>query len=180
MRTINGLPNNYRGKCTVLFNDKNPIVLNRNVVILFALLSHGPTIDEAAEFAAHLTYSAGLSEVSAAHLNRCLAIIYGQGGWEGQKVTSGCLNTRGVGQLHLLQFVGDMKDPLEMFVSNYTLSEALEHMRSVMLHPSRVDYRDRHSDILSPAHRMADAHFRKSGILASFSADTSHCTEPNR
>jgi hypothetical protein len=180
VRTINSLPNGYRRKCTVLFNDMNPIAMNHNVVILFALLSSGPTIDEAAEFAVHFTYSAALSPESVAHFNRCLAVICGRGGWQGQKIIPGSLATRGVGKLHLLQVVEDMQEPLEMFLSNYKLEEALEHMRSVMLHPSRVDYCDRQLDMLNPAHRMAAAHFRESGILAPFSADTSHCTEPNR
>jgi len=73
-----------------------------------------------------------------------------------------------------------LKILFDMILSNYTLSQALEHRREIMTNPSRVDYRDRHCGLLEPRHRMAFMHFNQSGILVPFSHDTSHFIEPNR
>ncbi|KAF7982161.1 hypothetical protein HWV62_29923 [Athelia sp. TMB] len=67
-----------------------------------------------------------------------------------------------------------------MPLSTYRFEDAMKNMRSVMFHPDRVDYRDRHLAGLEPAHRVAWTHHRQTGILAPFSAKTSHLTEPNR
>ncbi len=61
IETVNGLPKHYQGKCDILLNDIDPIVVNRNLIILFALLGSGPSMDEAAELATHLMYSAASS-----------------------------------------------------------------------------------------------------------------------
>jgi hypothetical protein len=176
VRTVNSLPDDYSGQCDVLLNDFNAIVMNRNAVVLHALLSAGPTLEEAAELAAHLMYSAALPRTSAAYFCRCINSIYGQDVWPG----SAHFETRGRGKIYMLQQVENLQLPLKMFLSNYTLTDALERRHAIMLHPSRVDYRDRQLGLLEPGHRMASMHFRKCGILLPFSHDTSHFTEPNR
>jgi hypothetical protein len=45
IRTINSLPSDYTGYCDVLLNDTNPILANRNLIILFVLLSSGPSLE---------------------------------------------------------------------------------------------------------------------------------------
>jgi hypothetical protein len=137
-------------------------------------------LDEAAELALHLMYSSALKLESAAYLYKCINLIYSQGGLEGSILTSWRMNTRGKGKLHLNHMVRDLDQSLGMLLSGYKLSEALKNMRATMFNPSRVDYLDRHLATLQPAHRLAFVHFRESGILAPFSADTSHFIEPNR
>jgi hypothetical protein len=177
VRTVNALPENYRGKCDILFNDRNSIVANRNLVILFALLSDGLALEEAAQLATNLMYSAALSPASATHMHKCVQAIYRQREWQGQTFPEGCLKLRGEGKINMLS---DMQGPLDMLFSTYTLPTALQSMKSVMLNPSRVDFRDRHLAVLRPVHRLAFIRFRETGVLAPFSADLSQCTEPNR
>jgi hypothetical protein len=154
--------------------------VHRNLVLLFALLSAGPTIDEAAECVAHLMYSAALTPASALHLNRSIAMIYGQRGWENERISMGSLDLRGGGKLHAIYPTNEMKKVLNMFQSSYGLQEALQSMRSIMLSPQRADYRDRYLSSLSPGHRLAFMRYRASGILAPFSMDLSAFTTPNR
>lgn len=180
VRTVNGLPKDYRGKCNILCNDKNPIVVARNLIVLFALTSPGPPLENAAELATHLMYSSALPVPMMIHLYRLINVNYGHGGWEGQLIFRQWLATRGKGKLHITQVVEDMKTPMEMFLSNYELPRALKDMHDIMLSPSRVDYRDRYFSGLKPGHRMALLHFRQSGVLAPFSANITHFTEPNR
>lgn len=131
MRTINSLPSDYTGKCDVLFNGKNTVVVNRNIIILYALLGPRHPIPGAAELATHLMYSSALSDVSSAHLDRCILIIYEQGVCDREPtVTNGILPMRGKGALHIMQVVYDLEEHIGMFLSTYQLPEALKNMRS--------------------------------------------------
>ncbi|KAF8211098.1 hypothetical protein K438DRAFT_1959290 [Mycena galopus ATCC 62051] len=173
--TVNDLPDNYTGKCSILCNDRNSIVVNRNLVILFVLLTAGANVADAAELATHLMYSAALTPAMAAYVHQCIETIYGTHGPQ-----SGVWDTRGAGRICSLQWMPDIQLALQMFRSKYKLPVALASMHSVMWSPERVDYRDRYLSTLEPNHRLAFSRFRTTGVLAPFSVDVSHFTEPNR
>ncbi|KAF7345460.1 hypothetical protein MVEN_01564100 [Mycena venus] len=173
--TVNDLPDNYTGKCTILFNDINGIVVNRNLVILFVLLTAGADVAEAAELAVHLMYSAALTPAMANYVRQCIETIYGTHGPQ-----SGVWDTRGAGKLRSLQRMSDIQLALQMFRSQYKLQVAFANMHSVMWSPERVDYRDRYLASLEPGHRVSFYRFRTTGVLAPFSVDVGHFTEPNR
>ncbi|KAJ6580856.1 hypothetical protein B0H19DRAFT_930261 [Mycena capillaripes] len=173
--TVNGLPENYQGKCDILCNDLNGIVVNRNLVILFVLLTAGADVAEAAELAVHLMYSAALTPAMAKYVNQCSETIFKTHGGQ-----SGIWDTRGVGKIRSLQWNSDIQLAFQMFRSTYKLPVALANMRSVMWSPKRVDYRDRHLSTLEPGHRVAFSRFRTTGVLAPFAVDVQHFTQPNR
>ncbi|KAJ7663898.1 hypothetical protein DFH06DRAFT_1393758, partial [Mycena polygramma] len=173
--TVNDLPDNYKGKCDVLCNDLNSIVVNRNLVILFVLLNAGADVAEAAELAVHLMYSAALTPAMADYVRQCTETIYATHGAQ-----SGAWDTRGVGKIRSLQWKSDIQLALKMFRSTYELPDALKSMRSVMWSPERVDYRDRYLFTLEPGHRIAFSRFRATGVLVPFTVDVRHFTQPNR
>lgn len=160
-------------------NDIDSIVVNRNLVILFALLRSGPSVDEAAELAVHLMYSAALPPASSAYLDQCIDTIYGMDS-NGDMSFQARLSIRGNGNLHSMQTAVGIRQSLEMFHSTYELSEALENMRDVFSSPSGTDHRDLFFSKLKPTHRLAFERFRKTGVLAPFSLQTSTFTHPNR
>lgn len=84
-------PRHYRGKCDILLNYVDAIVTNRNLLIMYALLSPGPSIEEAAELATHLMYSSMLPATGAAYMRRCVRTTYGQGPKAGQLSFQICL-----------------------------------------------------------------------------------------
>ncbi|KAJ7777158.1 hypothetical protein B0H16DRAFT_1302211 [Mycena metata] len=177
IRTINSLPSDYAGYCDVLLNETNPILVNRNLVILFVLLSSGPSLEEAAEFSTHLMYSAALPGAGAEYVKRCIEFIYDSG----ESVSfQRCLDTRGEGKVYCVQPSAGIKKLLEMFNSNYPLNTALKSMKETTLAPDRLDFREKYFAGLKPSHRMAFQRFRESGILAPFSLNTSNFTQPNR
>ncbi|KAJ7663921.1 hypothetical protein DFH06DRAFT_986293 [Mycena polygramma] len=181
IRTINSLPPDYAGYCDVLLNDTNPVLVNRNLVILFVLLSSGPSLDEAAEFCTHLMYSAVIPEAGAEYVKRCIDFIYASSGeFEADLSFHRCLDTRGEGKVYSVQPSAGIKRLLEMFQSNYTLSTALRSMKDTTLAPDRLDFREKYYAGLKPSHRMAFHRFRETGILAPFSLNTSNFTHPNR
>jgi hypothetical protein len=180
VKTVNGLPKNYSGKCDILLNDIDAVVVNRNLVILYALLSAGPSIEESAELATHLMYSAALPAASAAYLRGCFRIIYGDAVGDGDMSFQTCLKTRGGSRLISLQTTTGTKKPVEMSQSTYDLRKGLKSMRDVVLNPLREDDRDKTFIGLKPAHRLALLNFWKSGILAPFSLDSKSFNQPNR
>lgn len=180
IKTVNGLPKDYKGQCDILLNDTDAVVVNRNLVILYALLSAGPSIEESAELATHLMYSAALPAASAAYVRGCIRIIYRDGASDGDMSFQSSLKTRGAGKIHSLQTTMAMKRPMEMFLSTYDLRKGLESMRSIVISPQHKDNRDRYYGQLEPAHRLALTHYWESGILVPFSLDTRGFSQPNR
>lgn len=178
MSTVNELPQDYSGQCNILLNDLDSIVANRNLMILFALLRAGPSLDEAAEFATHLMYSAALPSASASYWEQCLETIYGSACRDMAFRVS--LVTRGEAIIHSTQTTMGIRQPLEMFQSNHNLRDALKSMRSVTMNPAAADNEDLFFSKLKPVHRLAFKRFRETGILAPFSLSTSNFTHPNR
>ncbi|KAF7289072.1 DUF4470 domain-containing protein [Mycena chlorophos] len=181
IRTVNSLPPDFPGYVDILLNDTNPVLLNRTLVMLFILLSSGPSLEEAAEFCTHLMYSAALPGAGAGYLERCVNFIYGGNGeYEADLSFQRCLDTRGEGKLYSVQPSTGTKRILEMCHSGYSLATALKNMKEITLTSDLVDFREKHYAALKPPHRMCFHRFRETGILAPFSHNTVNFTEPNR
>ena len=180
VQTVNNLPRNYRGKCDILLNNADAVVTNRNLLILYALLSPGPSIEEAAELATHLMYSTMLPATGAAHFRRCVRATYGQGPKTGQLSFQSCLDTRGRGKLHCMQMATAIKRPLEMFLSAYGADKGSKSVRSTLWDPHRTDERGKFLTSLRPGHRLAFIRFWETGILAPYSFDLGELDQPNR
>ncbi|KAG8986472.1 hypothetical protein FRB90_003979 [Tulasnella sp. 427] len=62
IKTLNGLPPDYAGQCTIVINDFHPQVAIRNVALLCMLLdASGPSAELTAEAVLHVLYSASLT-----------------------------------------------------------------------------------------------------------------------
>jgi hypothetical protein len=180
VQTVNNLPRHYRGKYDILLNNADAVVTNRNLLILYALLSPGPSIEEAAELATHLMYSTMLPATGAAYLRRCVRATYGQGPKAGQLSFQSCLDTRGRGKLHSMQMATAIKRPLEMFFSAYGADKASKSVRNTLWDPHRTDERGKFLMSLRPGHRLAFIRFWETGILAPYSFDLNELDCPNR
>ncbi len=58
VETVNGIPNDFKQKCTIVINDKDPTIIIRNAI--FLLLAFIFQDGEASELIVHLWYSASL------------------------------------------------------------------------------------------------------------------------
>ncbi|KAF5385772.1 hypothetical protein D9615_002205 [Tricholomella constricta] len=175
VKSVNGLPADYEGKCDIVFNDLNPLVVGHNLVVLWALLNSELAIDDAAELALHLMYSSCLTPNMAAFLSKSIDLITGL---SPSKETA--IPVRGRGELHARLTSDELGVTLDMLRSRYGVRAASYAYSKIMCSRERQDYTDRHLFALEPGHRLAFTRYRKSGILAPYSLDTSHFEEPNR
>lgn len=150
------------------------------LVILCALLTPGPSIDESAELALHLMYSASLPETAASYMRYCVNIIYGEELADGEMSFQTTLRTRGRGKLYSAQPAAGIKRPMEMFSSTCSLSKAMNAMKESLQDPFQIDDREKLLSMLIPAHRLALDRFWKTGILAPFALDLKPFKSPNR
>lgn len=167
MRTVNSLPEDYSGKCKVLMNDFNCLVTARNIVILSVLHDLEPEL--AADVALHASYSAFLTP----RLRRELRNIWG---W----IIDDDEGSAGTGTI-TFALRGKVYSVLrEMYRSDYTAEETRKTMADAIVHPSRIDYRDRYLASLRPGHRLSSMHYWSTNIVAPFAADLSAFIYPNR
>lgn len=180
VETINNLPRGYQGTCDILLNEPETISANRNLVILYILMTAGPSIEETAELVLHLMYSSRLTPNMAAYLRRCTHAIYGDSARSGEMNFQRTFSTRGRGRLYTAQPVVSIKRPIEMFLSRYELSRAMRRMKDALNDALRVDQRHKFLAGLEPPHRLSHVYFWKTGVLAPFSLNINEFSQPNR
>jgi hypothetical protein len=178
--TINRLPTDFRGQCDVLLNHTDAVVINRHLILLYALLRSGRDVEESAELATHLMYSAFLTPPCAEYVRICVEEIYGVGPGEGDMSFHRSLVTRGRGKLHTLQTTMGIKRPVEMVMSSYGLTKARRSLHEVLLHASGIDSRERFLMKLKPSHRLVLTRFWETGVLAPFFLNSASFNQPNR
>ncbi|KAJ3568992.1 hypothetical protein NP233_g5353 [Leucocoprinus birnbaumii] len=178
--TINSLPRGFEGQCDILLNHTDSVIVNRHLIILHALLRSGRDIEETAELATHLIYSAFLTPPSAEYLKTCVDEIYGVGPREGDMSFFSTLETRGLGNLRTMQTTMGIKRPVEMASSTYGLTKARRGFHDALLHLLHLDDRERHLMKLKPAHRLALSRFWETGVLSPVFLNTASFNQPNR
>ncbi|XP_006462177.1 hypothetical protein AGABI2DRAFT_151745 [Agaricus bisporus var. bisporus H97] len=178
--TINCLPIDFRGHCDILLNDIDAVVINRHLILLYALLRSGRDVEESAEFATHLMYSAFLTPPCADYLKSCVAEIYGVGPGECDMSFHRSLETRGGGKLYTVQTTMGIKRPVEMAMSTYGFTKARRSHQEALLHISDIDNRERFLMKLKPSHRLVLMRFWETGVLAPFFLNTASFNQPNR
>ncbi|KAL0066987.1 hypothetical protein AAF712_005976 [Marasmius tenuissimus] len=186
VKTVNNLPKDYSGRCEIVLNDTDATVINRNLVVLFALLGAGPSLDEASELATHLMYSTALTPQCAEYVQRCVDYIYASDTSPKQQSVMSFrvrLATRGIGStIYSTQTAMGVRQLMEMFHGHpsFTLSSAMKDMYCTTTQHDNADNWDWFMSKLTPPHRMSFKNYRETGILSPFSLYTTNFTHPNR
>lgn len=180
IRTINNLPREFKGQCDILLNHVDAVVINRHLITLYVLLRSGHDIEESAELATHLMYSAFLTRQGEEYLKECIEEIYGVGPREGDMSFYSSLETRGPGELHTMQTTMGIKRPVEMATSTYGFTKARRGFHDALLHLLHLDDRERLLMKLKPAHRLTLSRFWETGVLSPVFLNLTHLNQPNR
>ncbi|KZV88308.1 hypothetical protein EXIGLDRAFT_619572 [Exidia glandulosa HHB12029] len=176
IRTVNGLPKNYSGRLTLRINDREPITIIRNILML-AILGLLSDSSVAAEHSLHIWYSVFLPNAYFSDVLPVLSEII-------NKLMSDDDATIDLSPSSTLSIAttSNLRSSLGMFVSNGSLDpgQANDAFTHVMNAPERVDYRHRYMAALRPSHRLAMFEWRRFGIVQPFGAFNAHLNTPNR
>lgn len=180
---IEGLPDGYDGRCTLVINDINFMVIARNAILLFVALSLEP--EEAVTILIHVWYSALLARVMIDTLRHvalgrivevCEKIKY-------KPSTSLQAKTFSFGKRSLrLVLKKHQWDELKDYFNvppDLTQQDAQGIRRRVMLAPERVDYLHRALCNQPSPIRVATVTFREDGILLPHGASREKFDIPN-
>lgn len=174
IRTVNSLPEGYSGKCRILINDCDSVVACRNALIL-DILQSAQMLDvaEVAEFCVHLTYSAFLTPTQHQILASCLSSFM-------ERRTRFDVNDafmRNPKHLFAQIFIEPL---LQMYTSTFDGPTAKRNMHEATLGAARLDNLQSWLWPLRSAHRLAEMHYRRTGVVLPFGVSTSHFTHPNK
>ncbi|KAI9714053.1 MAG: hypothetical protein M1812_006500 [Candelaria pacifica] len=182
IKSIIGIPNGYNGKCVCIVNDKDQIVMARNVVMLLTSMVFPPVI--AAELILHIWYSARLTSKMWQDIKeRVRPLIVEVLKKIEQKKDDVLLSktwTFGTRVLSLRLYKQQWNFILRVFDAEQPVSKSEEQRRYVMLNDTRVDYRERRLFEMSSSRRACSLKMRETGILLPFGSclDEYTCSNP--
>lgn len=180
---VEGLPDGYDGRCTLVINDINFMVVARNIILLFVALSLEP--DEAVPIMIHVWYSALLAPVMIATLRQVALgrIVEVCEKIKDKPSTSLQAKSFSFGKKSLRLVLKkkqweELKDYFNVPLG-LTQDDAQKIRRRVMLAPERIDYLHRAMCNQPPPIRIATVTFREDGILLPYGASREKFVTPN-
>ncbi|RDB18739.1 hypothetical protein Hypma_014684 [Hypsizygus marmoreus] len=181
IRTINELPSEFDGQIDVLINDREGIVVLRNIILLLILGTISDK-EKAADMALHFWYSAFLSSEYDMEVLIRVAVPFLDALEEkdgdllsfstelGERSRlSGAVGRNVIASLYAM-----------VTAKPHDIQAAAEEMKRVRFAPSRTDRHDRHYCRLEPSHRLAFLEFRRFGLVLPFSTGNDHFNLLNR
>jgi len=180
---VEGLSDDFEGRCTLVINDINFMVVARNAILLFVALSLEP--DEAVPIMIHVWYSALLPPIMIDTLRRVALdrIVEVCEKIKDKPPTSLQAKTFSFGKRSLRLVLKkkqweELKDYFNV-PRDLTQEDAQAIRRRVMLAPERVDYLHRALCNQPPPMRVATVTFREDGMLLPFGASREMFDTPN-
>ncbi|KAG8998738.1 hypothetical protein FRB90_012249 [Tulasnella sp. 427] len=181
VQTINGLPADYNGKCTLVINDFHPLVATRNVVLLCILLGTAETSEEAAaEVALHALYSSKLTTAQDELILSWVDKIKNTDDSQSATFSMGRLHFSSACSVEWAYppVVEELLRSTEKV--SYSSNKAEANRRRIMVAPERLDYRECCYTCLRPRHRVGFVHQRETGILLPLGQPTDSFCVANR
>ncbi|KAG8925128.1 hypothetical protein FRC00_004311 [Tulasnella sp. 408] len=180
IKTLNSLPMDYSGRCTLVINDFHPQIAIRNVVLLCMLLdTSGPSAELTAEAVLHALYSASMtsaqSKLFSDWMDRIAQFIQGA-----SPLYHGEINYQPSAKVEWW-YPQDVADLLRKIKNaSFTKSTGEVDRRMNMVAPQRIDYRERYCIGLRPRHRIGYFHFLDTGVLLPLGQPVDSFDKPNK
>jgi hypothetical protein len=183
VKTIVGLPEDHKGECMAVINDKEFIIVARNVIMLLVAMYFDPEV--ATPIIIRLWYSAFLPVVMVQTLQSHIMPLF--------EDVCGKIKTKPASSLqaktftinnHRLRIILKKEEWSELVKyfsapETLTVEEANSVRRRVTLAPERIDYRDRAKLQWSRALRQVDTHFRETGVFLPYGCSLEAFDTPN-
>lgn len=181
VKSINALPCDYNGTCTVVINDINRYVAARNLLFLCMLCdTTGPSPEETAEAVVHLWYSAALTQNQSTYLGFWMKRLFDRALPDDAPCIIDTPSLRSTSDVRFLYPRSTTKLGKAILGSSYSWSQAKEDMVAICFAASRVDYRERRLANLRPRHRVAHIYWMRSGMVLPLGESIHNVTQPNR
>ncbi|KAF6236092.1 hypothetical protein HO173_005720 [Letharia columbiana] len=181
IESVIGMPDDYSGTCLCVVNDKDQLVVARNVVMLLTSLVFPPVI--AAVLILHIWYSARLTPKMLQDVkDRVRPLIAEVLKKIEQKKDDVLLHktwTFGTRMLSLRLYKQQWNLILRLFDAEQPVSKGEEERQYVMLNDTRVDYRERRLFTMSPSRRVCSHKMQESGMLLPFGSCSDGYTSSN-
>ena len=183
VKTIAGLPDEYSGRCRLVINDYDFLVVARNAMLLLVAVNLEP--DEAVPTMIHLWYSTLLPEAMVEILKKVVLDPINEvcEKIKGKPPASIQAKTFAFGK-RSLRLVLEQSQWVELqdfstLHSTFTKSDTQIVRRSIMFDPMRVDHMHRDFCNKPPSFRVAGLAFRIDGILLPYDASRDGFEMPN-
>ncbi|KAG9040491.1 hypothetical protein FS837_000559, partial [Tulasnella sp. UAMH 9824] len=180
IKTLNSLPLDYSGRCTLVVNDFHPQVAIRNVILLSMLLDpSGPSAELTAEAVLHTLYSASMTSAQSKLVSDWMERI-GQFIQGASPLYHGDINFNSGTKVEWW-YPQDVADLLrEIKNASFTKAAGEMNRRMNMVAPQRIDYRERYCIGLRPRHRVGYFHFLETGVLLPLGQPVESFDKPNK
>lgn len=170
MDSVNSLPINRKGSCTCVLNDRDGVLVCRNVLLLLIAMLLPPTV--AADIMLHVWYTARLKphmlRAIHKHVTPIVADVVIKIKRKSKRVILSKTWTFGSKVVSARLYKDQWYTLLGMVAENPKLAETEENRRDVMLSESRLDTRELSLCSLSPLRRLCASRMRRTGVLLPF------------
>ena len=175
------LPEGYNKTCLCILNDRDPVVVCRNVIML--LITRLLSAPIAAELVLHVWYSARLTSDMVELLQRCIKPLIADVVGKIVSRPSGVLYSKtwtfdnGIVSVRLYKEQWSFMQA--MLEKDHSVNTTENSRKEIMLNHTRLDHRERSLLPLSPSKRVCAARMRQEGILLPFGSCLASFNFPN-
>lgn len=181
VESINTLPENYQGTCTCVLNDRDDVIVCRNIVLLLIAILLPPAT--APEVMLHIWYSARLKphmlRAMHEHITPLVADVMIRIKRKSKRDILSKTWTFGSRVVSARLYKDQWEVLLAMVSASHDLAETELNRRHIMLDAKRLDTRELHLYSLPPLRRPSATRMRQSGVLLPFGSCRDAFRVPN-
>ena len=181
MDSLNSLPGSYKGSCTCVLNDRDNVLVCRNIILLLIAMLLPPVV--ASEVMLHIWYSARLKphmlQAIRTHVTPLVADVVMKIMRRSKRVILSKTWTFGSKVVSARLYKDQWYSLLAMVSEDRELAETEESRRYIMLNEFRLDTRERHLCSLPPLRRLCASRIRRTGVLLPFGSCLEEYRVPN-
>ena len=170
IESVVNMPANYKGTFTCVVNDRDPIIVSRNVVIFLISVLLPPV--EAADLMLHVWYSGRIKSSMLEYLRDSVRSLIADVVEKVKNKRDDVLLSKtwlfGPREISVRLHKYEWSCILKMLDSQHEVVRTEKNRLDVMLNASRLDHKERHLCTLTPARRACSHRMRETGVLAPF------------